>query len=225
MVPMRLYGFTGLMLSGKDHVARSLGMEIIGVADPIYVLCTEWCGTSDKAVPGIRRMLQLIGQWGRGQLNEEYVWTPERALWVSQLRQRTEPLVLAGGESAVMDWPQYGQVADYWVQVLRNRLQARAALASENHRVAVTNCRFANEEELIKQLGGAMVHVACSETTRRIRMAQQGYIPTEQELRDISEQFANTAHQSAQFKVWNDPEATKPDSTWLRPEEFSALAG
>src|SRR4051812_18700276 len=70
---------SGQLKSGKDYVANQCGYTVVGFADPIYALVKVLLGTSDKNIPGVRRMLQLVGQWGRGIVSEEYPLTLERA--------------------------------------------------------------------------------------------------------------------------------------------------
>src|SRR5262245_18134727 len=78
--PVRL-AITGKLKVGKDHVAKAIGAEIHGLADPIYSLCQHFFGTDDKDAEGMRQTMQIIGQWGRALVGEDYPLSPIRVLF------------------------------------------------------------------------------------------------------------------------------------------------
>jgi hypothetical protein len=83
----RLYAFSGLMYSGKDFVAKYSKLNVASIAEPIYELCDYFNSTRNKSVPGIRRWMQLIGQWGWGHVDEEYLLSVERGVITDLIRR------------------------------------------------------------------------------------------------------------------------------------------
>ena len=61
--------------------------EILGFADPIYALSRAYLGTEDKSVPGVRKFMQDVGQWGRGVVSDEYPLSVTRALFTHDVRR------------------------------------------------------------------------------------------------------------------------------------------
>lgn len=78
--------FSGCYGVGKDYVAKQANLKILGFADAIYPFAEYFFGTSDKSVPGIRKFLQQVGQYGRGHYSEQYPACMERAIAVDTLR-------------------------------------------------------------------------------------------------------------------------------------------
>lgn len=116
------------MLAGKDHVAKSCRSFPLNPADPIYLLAQRILGTSDKSAPGVRRFMQLVGQWGWGCLSNEYPLSVERALFIDKLRF----MGLQGGWLSFPDgktgipWDtflDFGREKEFWINILIYRLK------------------------------------------------------------------------------------------------------
>lgn len=135
-VPPRLLALSGLMLAGKDFVAAQCGARCFNPADPIYILAQRILGTADKSAPGVRRFMQLVGQWGWGCVTQDYPHTVERALFIDKLRY----MGLEGGwmpfpdqtgmpMDALLD---FGRSTDFWINIVLHRMEQ--VITNQKHR-------------------------------------------------------------------------------------------
>lgn len=218
--------FTGRIKAGKDYLAAAAGYTIIGFADPIYWLVNRFFGTdvsstSGKEIPGVRDLLQKIGQWGRGTVNAQYPLTSERALFSEYVRSLTKTGVDATG----VRWELFGIDTNLWLDAAMNR-----AARLDTNRIAITNVRFENEFTRLKNEGWQHWHVLCSAPTWKARLAKDG-VP-ENTTRDISEQLAGQLDNSVTTKisrdrlgaklkcVWNDPIVPSPSARLHSTADF-----
>lgn len=233
------FAFSGLMLVGKDFVAGRAELPIVGFADPIYELCDHFLGTRDKNVPGVRRFMQLIGQWGWGNIDEEYPHSVERAQFVHLMRTQGHAFTR---QYVWVDWTEYGKRKDFWVNILLMKLGLRALpglkqitsqaelfaeFQNKDARYAIVNARFDHEFEPIMGAGFRHFHVMCSDETRRERMLAKGYVITDKENLDKSEQLAWKLNQQALAGVfpaanviWNDHRPTPNGLNFLKLDDF-----
>ena len=174
----RLLGTNGVYGVGKDYVLKKLGYKILGFADPLYEIAAVVTGTTveklDKGAPGIREMLQTIGQWGRGMVNDKYPLTIERHLFENQLWGNNTTAYLRLREKLAdryaVDRRTWG-TSDCWSQSLRIRM--RAALAgNKDAKVASSNVRFLNESAMIQALGGQVWFVDAPQAEIKGRQLQ-----------------------------------------------------
>lgn len=182
--------FTGRFQVGKDYVAAAAGAKIFGFADPLYQLATycygiEVTANQNKDVPGMREMLQILGQWGRGTLNVKYPVTPARAVFVSWVRSLSASIA----PESLVDWADYGRNENIWLDACLRRV-AIYREANPGVRVAITNARFKNEIEVLKSTGWRHFHVMCSPNTWQTRLAKTGLTMESPTVRDISETTA-----------------------------------
>lgn len=208
---------TGRLRVGKDFVLKSLGYQIHGFADPLYALQKYFFGTDDKSVPGARKFLQTIGQWGRGQIDEKYPLSATRANFTTIIRGLGQNGVLP--KSLGVDWNQFGQNPDLWLNAFLTRMGTQA---EGQH--GVSNVRFVNEHEGLSTAGWTHFHVMCSAQTWAKRLKESGLTPASPELKDLSEQMAigldadsmrrvKIKPQGPKLRViWNDPEVRSPSS-------------
>lgn len=232
---IKLLSLSGEFYAGKDYVAKRAGFNtILGFADPIYKLVEYVCGTSNKQVPGVRRMQQMIGQWGRGHVDDEYPWTPERYSIVQLIREKGG--VMTGGEywSLGIKWDEFGRRDDFWVDILLKRVRLHLRYDADNSvRVAVTNVRYRNELGPLADFGFEHYHVMATRNTRNER---SGFTITPEKENDISERLAQEFNFSmpADRVIWNDapdllrtcerPDAIVGIEHFLTPEGFAAVA-
>lgn len=214
--------FSGRLYAGKDYVADRCGYKKLGFADPIYELVETLCGTQDKAKPGIRKMMQYVGQIGWGCLNETYPWTPERALLVKHI-QREGGIMTQN--FAWVNWMRFGLVQTFWVDILLDRLDR----GEPGGPCAVTNVRFRHELDRLTQHGFYQFHVACSPGTQRARAQAKGAILTDEIRNDTSENLAAEFDETLPHDrvIWNDPGAPQPVSVtdpYLTVDEFVTIA-
>ena len=225
---------SGQLRVGKNYIAERCEYPIIGFADPIYKIVEYFTGTSDKNVPGIREMMQKIGQWGWGKLDAEYPFSVERGLFVRAVREvhtvykarrvlnncscACEPPHPFGNEFKDVDWYGYGAgQQDFWVQIMLNRSRTM-------ERVAVVNTRFQHELQPLAASGFQHFHVMCSEETRRRRMGNEAF--NAKTLNDTSEQFAlwcNTNLPDWQI-IWNDDAPQPSGKQYTTVDQFVKLA-
>lgn len=226
----RLFVFSGQMFAGKDFVAKWAGLQVHGFSDPIYELCEYFNNTRDKSAPGVRRWMQLIGQWGWGCVTEEYAFSPERSAFVEAVRHGGAHMTKNFGW---VDWSEFGLRQDFWVHILLGKLKltgsaktdAQLRLAwdtREPFNIAVTNSRFEHELQPLRNAGFEHFHVRCSEATRRERMAKAGYKTNDKESFDIGEQMALRFNDKMPDHrvVWNDAEPMPEDRNYLTPDQF-----
>lgn len=224
---------SGQLRAGKDYVAKLCGYPIVGFADPIYKVVEFLTGTSDKSVPGIRELLQKVGQWGWGHVSPEYPWTIERVMAIEAIRTAHAQWKIChsyptenpyphpfGEEFSDVDWSKYGThhpEKDFWVKILLKR-------AEKLERIANVNTRFDHEREPLRLAGFEHYHVMCSEKTRMERLAGEPVDP--KTLNDLSEQFAmrmNTTMPENRI-IWNDSEPMPEGRQFLTVDQFVELA-
>lgn len=230
--------FTGRLKSGKDFAAAASSALIFGFADPLYAIASHYYGitvnsTEGKDLPGCREILQIIGQWGRGTLNEKYPLTIPRALFLDRVRD--DGANGAFGFSEV-DWASFGHNSDIWL----NACIARADEFLKNNpeaRVAVTNCRFDNEFKRLQAEGFQHWHVMCSAKTWTERLAKSKLTPDSPAVKDTSEHLAGNLDQNVikQFSgqkvgpqlrcIWSDIIAPKPSNRLHTVESFLKSIG
>ena len=227
--PTKIF-FTGRLCVGKDHCATDAGYPVVGFADPMYALANHFFGTAvdanhGKELPGMRSFLQTVGQWGRGDVNAEYPYTPLRAIFITMIRS----LSAAGALPDSKAWEKFGY-QDFWV----DRLLARTVNAVG--RLAVTNCRFENEFTALKANGWQHWHVIASPNTWTARLGSKKMTPQSPEVNNGSEALAkkldasvvkvlSTQRNGEKLRVvWNDTAATCPSKRLHTLEEFLALS-
>lgn len=132
---MMLIGLVGKKRSGKstttDHLIEKYGFEEISWAYPLKeIIGKELFGLSDD---------QLYG----GDEHRE-VTIPE---WNMSSRQI---LQVVGTDMFRKYWP------DFWVKVGMKRI---LRLLDEDRRIVVSDCRFPNECEAIKEVGGITIRI------------------------------------------------------------------
>lgn len=224
------------MFAGKDFVAKSANLKIKGFADPIYQLCEFFNGTADKSVPGVRKFLQQIGQWGWGCVSDSYPHTAERAAITRSIREQGATMTRDFGW---VNWSEFGKRQDFWVNIaltglaIQSRTLAKKAqdfLFPEMNqqpgmRLAITNARFAHELQPCLRAGFRHFHVRCSEETRRLRMIAAGYEYRPQDDADTSEALAKQFDSDMQDRcvVWNDNEPAPAGRDYMALDEFVCL--
>ncbi len=228
----RLFVLSGRMFAGKDFLAKSAGLTIKGFADPIYQLSEFFNGTSDKSVPGVRKFLQQIGQWGWGCVSNEYPHNSERAAIARAIRAHGKDMTR---DFKWVDWTQYGMRQDFWVNIALTRLGLTSSVEhngqtflfplpvrSEPYNLAITNSRFDHELKPCRNAGFNHFHVRCSENTRQVRMAMAGYNVRPEDDNDASEAMAKRLdmdmpeHQA----IWNDTEPMPSGKRYLTIHDF-----
>lgn len=222
MAPMadRIYT-TGRLRAGKDHVLTALGYTIHGFADPLYAVQEFFFGTRDKSAPGARKFLQMLGQWGRGVVNEQYPLTAARAVFTTMIRSMASQL-----PNPEVAWDTFGASEDIWVNALLKRIKVAEG------KIAVSNCRFENEYKLLAAAGLKHYHVMCSRDTWTKRLQKTGLTPQSPEVNDYSERFAAAldadALQNIKLKpnggklrvIWNDPGVRSPSPRFITMAEL-----
>lgn len=233
----RLYAFSGLMFAGKDFVAKYANLSVASIAEPIYELCEYFNSTRNKSVPGIRRWMQLVGQWGWGHVDEEYLMNIERGVITDLIRRFGKQMTT---NFTYVDWSEFGKRNDFWINILLLRTgltgsvsrrlgQLRlfeAGAEDDPLNIAVTNARFDHELDPLVKAGFSHYHVRCTEETRRERMMQLGYQVKETDANDHSEQMAIrlNADMPDHRVVWNDHRSMPEGRQFLSLDAFFGLS-
>lgn len=184
---------SGRLASGKDFVAEKAGARVFGFADPLYSVASYFFGvevtaTQNKDLPGMRAFLQYLGQWGRGEVNEKYPYTPARAVFIQMVRSLGVHSNSHRFSSSVK-WESFGIDKDIWIKACEYRITS-VRRDDPNLRVAITNARFENELVYFRDNKFDHYHVMCSPETWAERLAKKNLKPESKELSDVSEQLA-----------------------------------
>lgn len=221
---------TGRLKAGKDHFLNSIGCKIHGLAEPLYELQRVFFGSDDKSAPGAREFLQVVGQWGRGTVNEKYPLSVSRATFTTMVRAMGPGGLISRAHK--VKWENYGKDDNIWLDALIARIEAEAGIV--NPRIGVSNVRFKNEFDRLTQIGFIHFHVMCSAKTWAARLAKDKKTPQSPSVNDISEQMAIGFDQSAmqQIKskptgpklrvIWNDREAPAPSPRFITLADIAA---
>lgn len=184
---------TGRLNVGKDYVANAAGLTVFGFSQPLYDIANYFFPgrnigpNSGKEVPGVRQLLQAIGNYGRGDCDEKYPLTPARALFEDAIR--TKGVAGEFGTESEVDWATFGLDPNIWLTACIKRVD-RFLAANPDARVAITNVRFANEFNALKAAGWEHYHVQCSAATWAQRLAKSKLTPQSPQVADSSEKLA-----------------------------------
>lgn len=148
-----LVGLTGKAGCGKDTLAAAAKWSRAAFADSLKEMCVTFLGlTNDMAYT----------QEGKAQFNPFWGMTNREIL------QRV-------GTEAMRN----GFHKDVWVKILEIRIKAMLA---EGKRVIVTDCRFDNEAEMIRRLGGVVFEIERPNTSVVLNSGESGH-PSERGIR------------------------------------------
>jgi hypothetical protein len=227
--------FTGRLAVGKDYVAAQIGAPIFGFADPIYYLANyfhpgaEVSSTKNKDLPGMRKWLQQVGQWGRNDIDDAYPYAPARSTFCHFIRL----LALAGSLDRTLgvEWENFGLDPYLWSKAVLVRANAYMA-ENPGARVSNTNVRFKNEFDLLSGDQWEHYHVLCSPQTWLKRLAEKKMTPESPLLKDKSEHLATNLDaaitkiiskepRGKMLKViWNDYEVPAPSPRFFTLAQF-----
>jgi len=220
--------FTGRLGVGKDFTAAAAGYPVIGFADPLYQLAetffrTPVNATSGKDAPGMRDFLQCIGQYGRNEVSPQYPYTPTRAIFLVMIRS----LAASGTLPPGTDWEKFGN-PDFWIDSLLKRAEGKP-------RLAITNCRFANEFTRLKAASWQHFHILASPAAWTERLAKKNLTPQSPAVNDVSELMAKQldaqvvqtlSREKSGPKlrvIWSDP-SPSPSPRLYTLDEFVSVA-
>lgn len=226
---------SGRLAAGKDYVAQTAEATIFGFAEPLYALGSYFFGvevtsTKNKDLPGMRKFLQFVGQWGRNIVNDEYPYTPSRAVFSQMIRSLGTHMVGNGFPDFDVDWKNFGLDSDLWIKAAASRIN-KFRETEGTKRVAITNARFENELKYFREAGWDHWHVMVGPQTWEERLAQKKLTPQSKELNDVSERLAmhldNDAIKKISAKkvgpklrvIWNDHRPS-PSARFYTLNEF-----
>ena len=192
---MNLFVFTGRLRAGKDWLAEKLGCRILSVAEPMYEAADHFLGTRNKDLPHVRKFLQMIGQWGRGENLPDEANLPKQSEVLDGFKNGD----FLSSEFKDVNWEGFGKAKDFWNKIVISRAQLILKKDS-NIRIAVVNARFPDELDTFAQAGFQHFHVKCSNETRIKRIGSK-YDPKMEE--DATETFAKELDLNNNiFAVW-----------------------
>ena len=157
---MKIIGLNGLPGAGKDTVADHLvakhGFTKRGFADPLY---EEVAQAFDVTVDWLRDRTRKELVQPELMLNNALVREPE---FVYLMRDAgVPPNRFLSPRQVLQQWgTEYrrAQNGNYWIDQMVNFLESRPV-------VVIPDCRFLNEADLVRDLGGTLVRVVRPSTT------------------------------------------------------------
>lgn len=158
----------GRIRAGKDYVADGTGMVKHRMAEPMYQLASKIFGKPQKGDAGFRRLLQQMGQFGRGIVNDDYPLSPERASFVMMVRSVGRNLWDLGK----IEWEKYGLDPAFWSKAVLitpptyNPNPERSMTLN----VIVNDLRFQVDRDVFEKAGFQTFLVLCTEETRNERI-------------------------------------------------------
>jgi hypothetical protein len=235
--PKRKIILIGKYRSGKDFIAASLPHKKVNFAQGIYEIVNYFYPNCNKSVPGYRRMLQIVGQWGRGFIDDSYPLTPERACFENLVRsERTGK------------WADFGNSENYWTH------QAAYTIKWQDDGytpLITTDHRFPYEWPVFQDLGYERYLVMCSDETRQKRCEDMGepfdHVPDlwttdwfkALDSLDVSEKYSSLLTVGHYFQeesilkdapdlderhvIWSDHKPVPKGRGYLTVEEFTSL--
>lgn len=213
---MTKFAFSGRLRAGKDYSAHQIGCDIVSFAQPIYQIAQHYMGSDDKDVPDIRKFMQLVGAWGRGEATEGPKHLPARAD-VTQFLRSSAPSILEDRFGSV-DWKEFGTRDDFWINIVVQRAEQNLR-DNPDAKIAVVNARFENEVEALKRAGFQHFHVKCS-TQTRIERIGGNYHPEMEN--DVTEQMAVRMDETmtGPAVIWNDHRSPEPGRGYTQLKDF-----
>lgn len=227
--------YTGRLKAGKDYVAGLTGAKIFGFSEPLYFLLNYFFGITDKDRHGARKFLQQVGEWGKGNVSEEYPISPERAIFVNLVREHAANGFSGHAEEVDplrVNWLNYGHDQDIWLNAVDLRT-SEFLLASPGARAAIVNVRFEFEFKRMQAAGFRHYHVMTSAKTWAERLQKDGLNAQSPVVRAVSEKLAQALDADVTRKIsaqrtgpklnviWNDS-APPPSPRLYTVAEFLA---
>lgn len=145
-----LLGLVGKAGSGKDTLADELvkrGWVKIAFADALKQICIDYLGCSYDDVYTQEGKMKYNAEWG--MTNREIL----QRVGTEAMRNGFHP--------------------DTWVKILKIRVQK---LLDEGRRVIVTDCRFGNECQMVKDLGGVVLEITRNNAKSNLTESEQHHI-------------------------------------------------
>lgn len=190
----QLIAFCGVMGSGKDTCCKAL-IDAYPNKNIVHVSFGQ--AVKDEVTKIHDRLILINSQKERQILCDEFnidnlILTELEILINEAYKHYGEFNVLNKTpfvRKALQLWGQYRRSQDlyYWIDgVLRESLEF--INQSKDNIVCISDARFVNEFERIKNLGGYLVYLNIDETLQKERLLKRdNYIPTEEVLNDSSE--------------------------------------
>lgn len=209
---------TGSLAVGKDYVAAQIGAPIFGFADPLYAIAqyltgVEVTSTHNKDLPGMRKLLQQVGQWGRNDVDDTYPYTAARVSFCLMIRSLGTAGVIDPDNKWKIDWKNFGLDPMLWTDALLQRVGEYLA-ATPGGRVTNTNVRFKHEYEALTNGGWTHYHVMCSPATWAKRLATKKLTPDSPLLKDKSEQMAAALNANVTKVISREPRGKMLRCIW-----------
>lgn len=184
-----LFAFSGLKGSGKDTAAavlvREYGFTKIAFADAVRELAL----TIDPLIPSPNtgyhyRLSYMVRTYGWDQIKR----------LIPEVRRLLQIIGTEGGRAMVGD--------NVWVDILAKRYPD---IASDSVRYVITDCRFDNEVEFVRNNGGKLVWID------RPGIVSDGHASESEHIRDLAsvvvyntqdvDVFQNTIRQIVEFQL------------------------
>jgi len=186
-----LFAFSGLKGSGKDTAANVLikeyGFTKIAFADAVRELALvidPWIVSETRYGPDISRLSILVENMGWDYLKRN----------IPEVRRLLQVIGTEGGRMLVGE--------NVWVDILAKRYPD---IADEDVRYVITDCRFDNEVEFVRNNGGKLIWI------NRPGIVSDGHASESEHIRDLAsvvvyntqdqQVFEDTIRQIVEFQL------------------------
>lgn len=225
---MKLIGLAGRKHSGKDTVCTIIGALVgpervarVAFADALKIEVFDWlaAGMPGSDLPDVvyYASLDLDGLDPRPPCASEL----DKLMWVDRNKDQLRKLLQAWGTDY-----RRKQDENYLIDRCRERI---AQKASEGYQViVVTDCRFPNEADMVKGLGGDLVLVARpglpNDDTHASETAMVGYdgydygIVNDGTIQQLKIKVMGLCNQAGLYLRWDPEEAGKIVKSFNFPE-------
>lgn len=205
--------FSGKLRSGKDYCAEAINAQPISFSQPIVSIAKSLIGDINKEELRSRRLLQLIGAWGRGATEENM-----EELRKLQLPSRSKIIEFVKANGANL-FPSinleilkgFGSNPDIWIEITKTKI------ASISGKLAIVNARFPNELTTFTNLGFKHFHIMCSQKTR---LARPGAGLGEADVTESMAQMYDTMLNDNTV-IWNDSTPIPVGKKYITIKEFT----
>lgn len=215
----RKFLFTGLPKSGKSHLAQLMGAITVELDDPIIRLGRAAFGEAFSGDEHTAQFVAIIRAWGDGVVSDQVPLTPERAMFLDNIRTTG-----ADGKKLFQEDPAGFGSPGFWAASLIAR--AERILEKNPGKQVVTTAIYSSEQySALRANGFRPYHVMCSTATLTARGAGNLTVNniSSRIEQDVIKKISEQPSGSGLWCVWTDQETPRPSPRILNIDDFLRL--